>query len=71
MKAKKVYIVTKAVLDHLHNIETEIQNIQDEFNPERLVLLAESIIKIIEATEQAVLYCEGTIKALEPILEEG
>ena len=71
MNPKKVYNVTKAVLDHLYNIETEIQNIQDEFNPERLVLLAESIIKIIEATEQAVLYCEGTIEALEPILEEG
>ena len=50
--------VTDKVVEHLIKIQSLIQEIQDEFNPEEFEELADLIIELCSATESATKFCQ-------------
>ena len=50
--------VTDKVVEHLIKIQSLIQEIQDEFNPEEFEELADLIIELSSATESATKFCQ-------------
>ena len=50
--------VTDKVVEHLIKIQSLIQEIQDEFNPEEFEELADHIIELYSATESATKFCQ-------------
>ena len=50
--------VTDKVVEHLIKIQSLIQEIQDECNPEEFEELADHIIELYSATESATKFCQ-------------